>query len=127
MGLGPAEQHCKLCVHMSSCLYCTVQLSGLSRAFVDFFSVILLYFKQMTEGRRRRTHKNYVGNWLHLLKICISKSSQLRLIVGKFLELEFSIFISSSRSGQIMRPEKLPDCDLAVIDFDLFLCILIYA
>ena len=28
MGLGRAEQNCTLCVHVISCLYCTVQLPG---------------------------------------------------------------------------------------------------
>ena len=34
MGLGQAEQNCILCVHMFSCLYCTVQLPDASLASV---------------------------------------------------------------------------------------------
>ena len=35
MGSGQVEQHCTLCVHMSSFLYSTVQLPGFSLASVE--------------------------------------------------------------------------------------------
>ena len=35
MGFGQAEQHCTHSVHMSSCLYSTVQLQGASLASVE--------------------------------------------------------------------------------------------
>ena len=34
MGLSQAEQNCILCVHIFSCLYCTVHLPGASLASV---------------------------------------------------------------------------------------------
>jgi hypothetical protein len=46
MGLGQAEQHCTICVHMSSFLYATLQLIGASLASEDMFLAILINFKQ---------------------------------------------------------------------------------
>jgi hypothetical protein len=39
MGLGQAKQHCTFCVHISSCLYLTAQLTGATLSFKVAFTI----------------------------------------------------------------------------------------
>ena len=62
MGLGQGEQHCILCVHISDCLYSTLQLLGANLASVE-----VLFFSRKKHSTLGIEQQTLPGNFFLLM------------------------------------------------------------